>query len=54
MDACIGGIVWYSWGFSAAFGAKDPGGFIGLRKYLFCIGLDDEENGNYGYEFWFF
>ena len=38
--AVIGGIVWYSWGFSAAFGAKDPGqvdSFIGFRKYLFCI-----------------
>jgi Amt family ammonium transporter len=54
IDACIGGIVWFAFGFSAAFGANKPGGFIGFSKYLFCIGLDDEENGNYGSEFLFF
>ena len=53
VDACIGAIVFYAFGFSAAFGAKSTGGFIGFNKYLFCTGLSDEP-GNYGFEFWFF
>ena len=48
MDACIGGLVWWAWGFGFAFGDVN-GGFIGT-KYFFGAGLG--ESGNYGN--WFF
>ena len=43
----IGAVAWYTIGFAAAFGSENPGGFIGLQKYFFCIGFSR-------LEFWFF
>lgn len=54
VDACIGAIVFWAFGFSAAFGSNEQGGFIGFNKYIFCMGLGDEESENHGFEFWFF
>ena len=46
MDACIGGLVWWAWGFAFAFGGEinkegdyDGNGFIGT-KYFFGSALD--------------
>lgn len=44
MDACIGGIVWWLWGFGLAYGGE-PGGFIG-KKYFF--GMEMEADKKYG------
>jgi len=51
MDACIGAMVWWIFGFAFAFGLKEDSTFIG-SKYFFAIGL--EEEGAPGYGFWFF
>jgi Amt family ammonium transporter len=48
MDACIGGLVWWCFGFGIAYGDVD-GGFIGT-KYFFGVGM--EEDGKYAD--WFF
>lgn len=56
MDACIGGLVWWAWGYGFALGLpaevaedKDAFGFIG-SKYFFGSGL--AEDGKFGE--WFF
>jgi len=50
MDACIGGLVWWAWGYGFALGVDSEGsGFIG-SKYFFGRGL--EEDGKFGE--WFF
>ena len=41
MDACIGGLVWWAWGFGLAFGDVN-GGFIGT-KYFFGAGLEEDK-----------
>lgn len=48
MDACIGGIVWWLWGYGLAYGGE-PGGFIG-KKYFFGIGMEKEKQ----YGAWYF
>jgi len=50
MDACIGGMVWWAWGFGLAYGGGN--GFIG-EKYFFGIGFEEKEN-NGQYAEWFF
>lgn len=49
MDACIGGLVWWAWGFAFAYGAPETNSFIG-SKYFF--GMDLEADGKYAD--WFF
>ena len=49
MDACIGGLVWWAWGYAFAYG--EGNGFIGT-KYFFGIGFEDEGSAQYGG--WFF
>jgi len=41
IDACIGGLVWYGWGYAFAYGNVD-GGFIGT-KYFFIVSKNDDE-----------
>ena len=48
LDACIGGLVWWAWGFGMAYGEVN-GGFIG-KKYYF--GKEMEADNQYGA--WFF
>ena len=55
MDACIGGLVWWAWGYGLAFGngvnKDDPenNGFLG-RDYFFGINLRKD----YQYHAWLF
>lgn len=41
MDACIGGMVWWAWGYGLAYG--EGNGFIG-EKFFFGIGFEKKEN----------
>jgi len=50
MDACIGGMVWWMWGYGLAYG--EGNGFIG-EKFFFGIGFEEKEN-NAQYGGWFF
>lgn len=38
LNACVGGIVWWLWGYGIGFGSREKGGFIG-DKYFFGAGL---------------
>lgn len=46
MDACIGALVWWAWGYGFAYGDVD-GGFIG-KKYFFGYNMEGQ------YAAWFF
>lgn len=46
MDACIGGIVWWAWGYALAYGEVD-GGFAG-KKHFFGMHMEGQ------YASWFF
>ena len=48
LDACIGGLVWWAWGFGMGFGDVN-GGFIG-GKFFFGADMDSE----FQYAKWFF
>lgn len=50
MDACIGGVVWWAWGYGLAYG--EGNGFIG-EKFFFGIDFEKKEN-NAQYGNWFF
>ena len=52
MDACIGAMVWWAFGFAFAFGLQNDNTFIG-SKYFFAAGLGAED-ADYGYGWWFF
>ena len=39
MDACVGGIVFWMWGYSLAFGRSDDS--IWLKKHMFGYNMDD-------------
>ena len=51
IDACIGGLVWWAWGFAFAYGdtSEEKGGFIG-DHYFFGMGLEKDAK----YADWFF
>jgi len=50
LDACIGGVVWWAFGYGIAYG--EGNGFIG-EKFYFGIGFEEKENSaQYGN--WFF
>lgn len=54
MDACIGGLVWWAFGFAFAYGGtSDPdwNGFIGTSNF-FAVGFDDTKPDSY--RDWFF
>lgn len=50
LDACIGGIVWWAFGYGIAYG--EGNGFFG-EKFYFGIGFEEKEN-NAQYGNWFF
>ena len=50
LDACIGGCVWWMWGYGLAYG--EGNGFIG-EKYFFGIDFEKKENTDQ-YGNWFF
>lgn len=41
LDACIGGVVWWAFGYGIAYG--EGNGFIG-EKYYFGIGFEEKDN----------
>lgn len=49
LNACVGGIVWWLWGYGLAFGSEKKGGFVG-NKYFFGYGLGEDKK----YMDWFF
>lgn len=38
LNMCVGGVVWWLWGYGLAFGSERKGGFVG-NKYFFGYGL---------------
>lgn len=51
LDACLGGMVWWAFGFAFAFGLQGDNKFIG-SKYFLGTNLENEDAPGYG--FWFF
>jgi Amt family ammonium transporter len=51
LDACVGGMVWWAFGFAFAFGLQGDNKFIGSTYFL---GTNLENEGAPGYGFWFF
>ena len=41
LDACIGGVVWWAFGYGIAYG--EGNGFIG-EKFYFGVGFEEKEN----------
>lgn len=52
MDACIGGLVWWAWGYGLAWGVEE-GGFIGT-KYFFGMDMGPTKDKASPYGEWFF
>ena len=52
IDACIGGLVWYGWGYAFAYGNVD-GGFIGTKYFFIVSKNDDQQFGSWFFQFCF-
>ena len=53
MDACIGALIWFAFGYAFAFGDGDDGPFIGKKNFFLVQDWGSTQEGN-GLYLWFF
>lgn len=52
MDACIGGCVWWLWGYGVAYGVE-AGGFMGFKYHVGTKLIEEKQLSGWFFQFAF-